>query len=104
MIVNRELEEIKAALPAFMNLLCEGGRMAVISFHSLEDRLVKRFLAREARGDDFPPDFPIRSSELSPRIKKIGKAQKPTASEVDTNPRSRSARLRVAEKIGQARA
>lgn len=98
MHVNSELEELERALPQAVDVLKPGGRLAVISFHSLEDRLVKRFMRREASGDDLPPDFPIRHADLHPVLRIIGRAQRPGDAEIARNPRARSAVLRVAEK------
>lgn len=97
--INDELEDVKNCLPQAIDVLKPGGRLAVISFHSLEDRIVKRFLRKEARGDEFPPDLPVPQSALSPRIKLIGKAIKPAEKEISENPRARSAVLRVAERM-----
>ena len=99
--INRELDEIQSVLPQATSALRIGGRLAVISFHSLEDRIVKRFIQKESRGDDFPPDLPVPVSALKPRLRQIGKPVRPDASEVERNPRARSAVLRVAEKIGE---
>ncbi len=71
----------------------------MISFHSLEDRIVKRFIKSESNRNDIPHDLPIRESEIQRRFKIIGKAMKPGKSEIEQNPRSRSAVMRVAEKI-----
>lgn len=100
--INNELGDIETFLRAALAVLKPGGRLAVISFHSLEDRLVKQFFQKEAKGDDFPRGLPVTVDMLKPRLKIIGKAIKPSAEEVDANPRSRSARLRVAEKIAEA--
>jgi 16S rRNA (cytosine1402-N4)-methyltransferase len=97
--VNAELEALERALPQAVAVLRPGGRLVVISFHSLEDRLVKRFLRREARGGDLPPDLPIREVELHPALRVIGRAQRPGPAEVTRNPRARSAVLRVAERL-----
>ncbi|MFT5113267.1 MAG: 16S rRNA (cytosine1402-N4)-methyltransferase [Parasphingorhabdus sp.] len=97
--INQELEEIESVLPQALSALQVGGRLVVISFHSLEDRLVKRFMKRHAKGDDFPPDLPITADKLNPTIKLIGKAQRAGAEELQSNPRARSATLRVAEKL-----
>ena len=97
--INRELDEIAAALPAAVESLCTRGRLVAISFHSLEDRIVKRYLRDEARGDDLPKDIPIRDSERSPRLKIIGKPVRASESEIDANPRARSAIMRVAERM-----
>jgi 16S rRNA (cytosine1402-N4)-methyltransferase len=71
----------------------------VISFHSLEDRPVKRLLQKEAKGDDFPPDLPIRADQIKPRIKLVGKPVRAGAAELEINRRARSAIMRVAEKV-----
>jgi len=97
--INGELDDLKQCLPQALDVLRPGGRLAVISFHSLEDRIVKRFLRKEARGDDFPPDLPIPQSALSPRIKLVGKAIRASEQEIAANPRARSAVLRVAERL-----
>jgi 16S rRNA (cytosine1402-N4)-methyltransferase len=99
--VNRELEEIEAALPQAVSLLAPGGRLCVISFHSLEDRLVKRFMRREAQGDPVYAGLPERSvpAHARPRLQLVGGAVMPTAAEVAQNPRARSAVLRVAERL-----
>jgi 16S rRNA (cytosine1402-N4)-methyltransferase len=97
--INDELGDVKACLPQALNVLRPGGRLAVISFHSLEDRIVKRFMRDEARGDDFPPDLPIPQSALSPRLRCVGKAIRASKQEIDANPRARSAVLRIAERL-----
>lgn len=96
--INRELDDLAACLPQAMNVLAPGGRLVVISFHSLEDRIVKRFMRNEARGDDFPKDFPVRASELKPQLRVVGKAVRAGTAEIAVNPRARSAVMRVAEK------
>jgi 16S rRNA (cytosine1402-N4)-methyltransferase len=97
--VNQELEELSLTLPQCINLLAPQGRLAVISFHSLEDRMVKRFIQSEQDRDDLPANFPVRAKDLpQPRLKSVGKAIKPSAKEIKLNPRSRSAVLRVAER------
>lgn len=100
--INNELGDVEVFLRDALAVLKPGGRLAVISFHSLEDRLVKQFFQKEAKGDDFPPGLPITVDMLKPRLKIIGKAIEPSAEEVAANPRSRSARLRIAEKIMEA--
>lgn len=97
--INNELDELSSALEQALEVLAVGGRLAVISFHSLEDRIVKRFFRDAAKGDDLPADFPIRAAELNPRLKIIGKAIQASDTEIAANPRSRSAVLRVAEKL-----
>lgn len=98
--VNEELDQLDAALPLAWARLREGGRFAGISFHSLEDRRVKRFLADRARGCVCPPDFPICICGRTPEAELISRrAIAPTPGEIAANPRSRSARLRVAHKL-----
>jgi 16S rRNA (cytosine1402-N4)-methyltransferase len=95
--VNEELESLERALPAALAMLRPGGRVAVISFHSLEDRIVKRFFAAEARGCVCPPDLPVCVCGREPRLRLVTrKAVRPSPQEVADNPRSASARLRVA--------
>ncbi|WP_425431671.1 16S rRNA (cytosine(1402)-N(4))-methyltransferase RsmH [Halopseudomonas yangmingensis] len=96
--INRELEDLAAGLEAAVAMLSPGGRLAVISFHSLEDRMVKQFMRREAKGAPVPRDLPIRQDQIATRLKLIGKAIKPSATELTANPRARSAVLRVAER------
>lgn len=100
--INSELADIERFLRDALAVLRPGGRLAVISFHSLEDRMVKQFFQKEARGDDFPPGLPITVDMLKPRLRILGKAIEPSATEVADNPRARSARLRVAEKLAEA--
>lgn len=95
--INQELAELQAALPQAVEALAPGGRLAVISFHSLEDRIVKHFMRREAKGEELPPDLPVRQSEVSARLHLVGKAIRATDEEIHRNPRARSAVLRVAE-------
>jgi len=97
--INEELDEITKMLPDALDALVIGGRLVVISFHSLEDRPVKRLLQKEAKGDDFPPDLPIRADQIKPRIKLIGKPARASVAEVKNNRRARSAIMRVAEKL-----
>jgi len=97
--VNRELEDLQSVLAQALEVLAPGGRLVVISFHSLEDRIVKQFINEQARGDDYPAGVPIQFADLNPRLRKLGKAVKADAREVAANPRSRSAIMRVAEKL-----
>lgn len=97
--VNDEIGELTRALPAALEILRPGGRLVVISFHSLEDRVVKQFFARESRGDDYPVRLPVPQAWLAPRLRVIGKALRPGAAERAANPRSRSAVLRVAQRL-----
>src|SRR5947208_1801905 len=102
--VNDELGALDRALPAAWGVLRPGGRLGAISFHSLEDRRVKRFLADRARGCICPPDLPVCACGREPEAELISRrAVMPTAGEIADNPRARSARLRVARKIGEGR-
>jgi 16S rRNA (cytosine1402-N4)-methyltransferase len=97
-LVNRELEEIEMMLPQATARLAPGARLVVIAFHSLEDRLVKRFL-RACAADSLPADLPIRARDLpQPPLRIVGKAVRASAAEIAANPRARSATLRVAER------
>jgi 16S rRNA (cytosine1402-N4)-methyltransferase len=99
--VNDELGALERALPAALTILRPGGRLAVISFHSLEDRIVKRFLRAEEHGCTCPPDFPVCACGSEPTLRATPRrAIRPSAAEVARNPRAQSARLRVAVKIG----
>ena len=99
--VNEELEALTLALPDAFDALAAGGRLLVISFHSLEDRIVKRFMKAQASGPDLPPDLPVRASEIPKPAARLITRKGITASETETetNPRSRSARLRIIEKL-----
>jgi 16S rRNA (cytosine1402-N4)-methyltransferase len=98
--VNDELGQLDAALPSAWELLAPGGQIAVISFHSLEDRRVKRFFAARARGCICPPDLPVCGCGRTPEAELVTRrAVAPTAGEVAANPRARSAHLRVARKL-----
>ncbi|MCU7870431.1 MAG: 16S rRNA (cytosine(1402)-N(4))-methyltransferase RsmH [Candidatus Thiodiazotropha sp. (ex Lucinoma borealis)] len=97
--INGELDALQKSLQRILDVLVVGGRLVVISFHSLEDRLVKRFMREQARGDRFPPGVPVTQDQLQPRLRLVGKAIRPSAEEIEINPRSRSAVLRVAERL-----
>lgn len=97
--INRELEDLEHVLEDVVDMLAIGGRLAVISFHSLEDRRVKRFMRQQARGDDFPPELPVTNAQLRRRMRLVGKAVRASEGEIAENPRARSAVLRVAEKV-----
>lgn len=97
--VNRELMEIEAVLPQALDALALGGRLVVISFHSLEDRIVKRFFRLQSKGDPYPVDLPVTADMLRPRLELVGKPMRASDQEIDTNIRSRSAILRVARKV-----
>jgi 16S rRNA (cytosine1402-N4)-methyltransferase len=98
-LINRELEELEQVLPQCVDALAAGGRLAVISFHSLEDRLVKRFIRDQYRGPQRPAGLPVPPAPHSPRLRPLGKPVYPDAGEVEANPRARSAVLRVAERL-----
>ena len=98
--INKELSDLEQCLAQSIEVLAIGGRLAVISFHSLEDRIVKRFIQQHVKGDEFPHDLPVMNSVLQQKLKKIGKLITPSDQEIDQNPRARSARLRVAELLG----
>ena len=99
LFINRELEQLELALDQALEILRPGGLFVVISFHSLEDRIAKRFIAKHARGDDFPRGLPVAQSQLNPKVKPQSKAIKPSRDEIDRNPRARSAVMRVAAKL-----
>ncbi len=99
--INQELEELSLVLPQCIELLEPGGRLVVISFHSLEDRIVKRFLREHSRPDTLPPRLAVRARDLpQPKLRLVGRARRPGDAEVATNPRARSAIMRVAERTG----
>jgi len=97
--VNNELRDLEAVLEQALQVLAIGGRLVVISFHSLEDRVVKRFIRRQEQGDPVPRGMPIRDEQLNKRMRSCGKAIKASDIEVGSNVRSRSAIMRIAEKI-----
>lgn len=102
--INRELDELSETLPQAMDVLAPRGRLVVISFHSLEDRIVKQFMRTQEKGRALPPDLPVRHVEIESRLKVIGKPVRAGDDEVRRNPRARSAVLRVAEIPGAAHA
>lgn len=97
--LNEELEDLKQCLDASLDLLNSGGRLVVISFHSLEDRIVKRFMRKQCLGDQLPYDLPIQHVEVNAKFKLIGKAVKPDEEAIKHNVRARSAIMRVAERL-----
>jgi 16S rRNA (cytosine1402-N4)-methyltransferase len=97
--VNRELDELEAGLEAALARLASGGRLAVISFHSLEDRMVKQFMRRHSLADPMYAGLPDMPAHARPKLKLVGKAIRPDENESAHNPRARSARLRVAERL-----
>jgi 16S rRNA (cytosine1402-N4)-methyltransferase len=97
--INHELEELQQLLPQTLEVLAPQGRLVIISFHSLEDRIVKRFIRQQAKSDPFPPNIPLSVTTLRPpSLRLVGKPIFPNATEIMANPRARSAVLRVAEK------
>lgn len=96
--VNRELEELETCLSDVIDLLKSGGRLVVISFHSLEDRMVKRFFRRMERGDDLPSRLPVTEDQLNRKLRVLNKPVRPTEEETSVNRRARSSIMRVAEK------
>jgi len=98
--INQELRQLEIALPQALELLKPGGRLVVISFHSLEDRIVKNFMRSESVADAMPKNLPLRADQLpKPKLRLVGKQIKPSAAEIAANPRARSAVMRVAEKM-----
>lgn len=101
--INSELEEIDTALHGALDVLAPEGRLSVISFHSLEDRMVKRFMRKQSKGPEVPHGLPLTEAQIkelgSPNMKTIGKALKPSTQEVEVNTRSRSSVLRVAARL-----
>lgn len=98
--VNRELDDLRDLLDGALDMLRTGGRLVVISFHSLEDRMVKRYMRDMSRGRDLPRGVPVLDSELERRMKLVGKAVRASDEEVRGNTRARSAVMRIAEKTG----
>jgi 16S rRNA (cytosine1402-N4)-methyltransferase len=97
--INNELDDLSACLQSSLALLKKGGRLVVISFHSLEDRIVKRFMQKAVKGDDYPAGLPITQDKMNIQLKKVAAAVRADAAELKRNPRARSAVLRVAEKV-----
>jgi len=97
--INDEVNQLKTALVQAVNMLRPRGRLLVISFHSLEHRVVKRFFTEQARGDPHPPELPVMQWQIKPRLRLVGPPIRPQPLEIRSNPRSRSATLRVAEKL-----
>ncbi|GAP74671.1 16S rRNA (cytosine(1402)-N(4))-methyltransferase [Pseudoalteromonas sp. CO325X] len=100
--INSELEEIQTALQAALKVLKPGGRLVVISFHSLEDRIVKQFIKKQSKGEAMPRGLPLTDEQLKQQLtlKAVGKAIKPSEEEIARNSRARSSVLRVAERLG----
>lgn len=99
--INQELDDLKDCLQQAVNVLKPGGRLVVISFHSLEDRIVKRFIRDMERGEELPPDLPVMHIQVKCKLKRIGKPVKAKPDELEQNQRARSAIMRVAERVMQ---
>lgn len=97
--INRELDDLKEILEQSVELIKAGGRLSVISFHSLEDRMVKRFIRDQERGRMLPPEIPVAFADSGQTFRRVGKAIKASDEEVRINPRARSAVLRIAERV-----
>lgn len=97
--INQELTELEQALVQGLEALTTHGRLSVISFHSLEDRIVKQFIKQHEKGQEIPRGLPVKGSHFNARLRAIGKAIKPSDNEINANPRARSAILRIAEKL-----
>jgi len=97
--INHELDELRVGLRDAVDLLARDGRLVVVSFHSLEDRIVKRFIREQEKGYPYPEKLPITDEMLNRRLRRLGKAAKPGAEEISRNPRARSAVMRVAAKL-----
>jgi len=97
--INHELEDLQRCLDNAVELLATGGRLVVISFHSLEDRIVKRFMRKQSKGDEYPLDLPITHVESNAKLREVGKAVRPSEAEIKRNPRARSAIMRIAERL-----
>ncbi len=102
--INSELEEVERALHGALQVLAPQGRLAVISFHSLEDRIVKQFIRRQEKGPEIPHGLPLTEAQLAGNrtLRSVGKAMKPSEEEIAANPRSRSSMLRVAQRLEEA--
>lgn len=99
--INSELDELESVLNSALNVLAPQGRLSIISFHSLEDRMVKHFMRKQSKGEDIPRGLPLREDQIqrNQKLKIIGKAIQPSEAEISANPRSRSAVLRIAERV-----
>jgi len=97
--INQELQDLEKCLAQSTAVLAPAGRLVVISFHSLEDRIVKRFIQKQSSGDKYPLDLPITHDQIKVMMRKVGKQIMPSEEEIGLNPRARSAKMRVAEKL-----
>lgn len=98
--INRELDDLASVLDQAVDLLADKGRLVVISFHSLEDRIVKLFIRKQEQGEPLPRHLPVTADQINQRLKRVGKAVKASEQELKNNVRARSAVMRVAEKVG----
>jgi len=99
LFVNSELDALKSVLAAAVEALAAGGRLVVLCVHSVEDRIVKRFIREAVRGRQLPPGVPVQFEAQGVSLKQIGKAVRPSDDEVARNPRARSAIMRIAERV-----
>ena len=99
MFINDELQTIEQGLEGSASVLAVGGRLAVISFHSLEDRLVKRFMRKLSKGPELPAGLPVMTADIEQPYRLVGKPRVSGEEELKINPRARSARLRVLERV-----
>ncbi len=97
--INHELDDLKACLEQSVELLATGGRLVVISFHSLEDRIVKRFIRKQVQGEQLPPDLPVTHIQVNAKLRSVGKPVRASNEEIKSNPRARSAIMRIAERV-----
>ena len=97
--INSELDDLEQCLQQAVNILKPGGRLVVISFHSLEDRIVKHFIRNMEKGEQLPIDLPVMHVQVNSKLKRIGKAIKASDAEVENNPRARSAVMRIATRV-----
>ena len=99
--INAELDELESVLSTALEMLAPQGRLSVISFHSLEDRMVKHFMKKQSKGEEIPKGLPLREDQIqcNRKLKIIGKAIQPSDAEIQANPRARSAVLRIAERL-----
>ena len=100
--INKELEDLSLGLESALQVLTIGGRLVVLSFHSLEDRMVKQFIQKAEKGHDYPKDLPVMAINFNRLLKRVGSKQKPSILEIQQNVRARSATLRIAEKTGMS--
>ncbi len=97
--INQELKDLESVLPDILEIMAVGGRLVIISFHSLEDRIVKRFIRDQEKGKTIPRGLPVMEKDIVRRLRSIGKIVKPSSLEIKGNVRARSAVMRIAEKL-----